>query len=82
MVPKSSPYNDLDLWGSLQKQVPLDVGTDNSQHRLQDGSRKHQLTSGMVVQNVFLRKMFPNLFTLVVSQAQMRAHYRDTTILR
>lgn len=55
---------------ALRQHVPLRPGVQDPEHGLQDRAGRHRLATGTTVQDVFLGKMVPNPFPLVVAQAQ------------
>ena len=57
---------------ALRQHVPLRPGVQNPQDGLQDGSGRHRFAAGATFGEVFLGKMFPNPFPVVVAQPQHR----------
>ncbi len=55
---------------ALREHVPLRPGVQEPQHGLQDGAGRHRFAAGAAFGDMFLGKMLPNSFPLVVAQPQ------------
>ena len=55
---------------TLGQHMPLRAGVQNPQDGLQDRSCRHRFAAGAAFGDVFLGKVFPNAFPLVVAQSQ------------
>ena len=67
---------------ALRQEVPLSAGIQNPEHGLQDRSGRHGFAAGAAVREVLFRKVLPNPFPLVVTQAQHDRTYRDGSSCR